>query len=251
MANYVLIPGAWHGAWCWKFVAAGLRAAGHGAYPLTLTGLAERKHLLSAQVSLHTHISDVVNLVEVEDLSDVVLVAHSYGGVVGANAAARLLGRIRHLVWLDAHVPHSGESWGDLAGAQALRDRIEQAQQHGLGMAFPPPDVAAWGLQGELLDWARARLTPQPLGALTRGAKFDEVKVYALPKTYISCEQPRLASIDISRQRVKAAQNAGSWHVKVLATGHDAMLTAPDELLRLLLEAGEPRPTSDGGRVEA
>jgi pimeloyl-ACP methyl ester carboxylesterase len=203
----------------------------------SLTGLAERKHLMSGQITLHTHISDIVNLIEHNDLRDVVLVAHSYGGVVGANAAGRCLDRIKHLVWVDAHVPHSGESWGDLTPRDVVQQRIRDANEHGLGIAIPVPDPAIWGLSGALHTLAKARATPQPLGALTRSAKFDEVKVYALPKTYVSCEKPVLESLNISRERAKAASASGSWRVRVLQTGHDPMLTMPDELCEILLSA--------------
>jgi pimeloyl-ACP methyl ester carboxylesterase len=236
MATFVMIHGAWHGQWCWQFLAPLLRAAGHDVYATTLTGLAERRHLLSAQITLHTHVSDIANLIEHNDLRDIVLVTHSYGGVVGANVAHRCLDRIRHLVWVDAHVPHSGESWGDLTPRELVQQRLAEANERGLGMAIPVPDPAIWGLTGEMLALAKARATPQPLGAMTRNAKFDEVKVYALPKTYISCEQPRLAAIDTSRNRAKAGQNAGSWRVKVMAAGHDPMLTHPQALAELLLD---------------
>jgi pimeloyl-ACP methyl ester carboxylesterase len=229
MANFVMIHGAWHGSWCWNAVTPLLRAAGHAVFTPTLTGLAERRHLLSAQVSLHTHISDVANLIELEDLRDVVLVAHSYGGVVGASVAGRCLDRIKHLVWVDAHVPHSGESWADLVGADAARERIKAANEQGLGMAIPAPDIAAWGLNAAQLADAKKRLTPHPLGCFTRGAKFDEVKVYALPKTYISCDNPRLDTVNVSRNR------AQSWHVCSLQTGHDPMITAPQELVNIML----------------
>jgi pimeloyl-ACP methyl ester carboxylesterase len=235
-ATFVMIHGAWHGAWCWQFVAPRLRQAGHEVYAPSLTGLAERRHLLSAQVSLHTHISDIVNLIEHNDLNNIVLVAHSYGGVVGANVAGRCLSRIKHLVWVDAHVPHSGESWGDLTPREVVQQRQDEANRLGLGIAIPVPDPAIWGLSGDLLKLAQARATPQPIGALLRSAKFDEVKVYGLPKTYISCEQPQLAAIDTSRQRAKAGQNAGSWHIKVMQTGHDPMLTQPQALADLLLD---------------
>jgi pimeloyl-ACP methyl ester carboxylesterase len=232
-----MIHGAWHGSWCWNKLTPLLQQAGHAVYAPTLTGLAERRHLLSAQVSLHTHISDIVNLIEHADLRDVVLVAHSYGGVVGASVAGRVLERVKHLVWVDAHIVHSGESWADLVGPDAARDRIKAANEHGLGMAIPVPDGKIFGLSGADLAEATLKMTPQPLSSFTRSAKFDEVKVYALPKTYVSCENPILASVNISRKRALASQHAGGWHMKVLNTGHDPMITAPQELAAVLLAA--------------
>jgi pimeloyl-ACP methyl ester carboxylesterase len=233
MATFVLIHGAWHGSWCFNAAAALLRERGHVVYSPTLTGLAERRHLLSAQVSVHTHISDVASLIETEDLRGVVLVAHSYGGVVGASVAARCAERIKHLVWIDAHIPHSGESWGDLAGAEATKERIALAQREGLGMAIPVPSIAGWGLSAEQLAATQPRLTPQPLGSLTRGAKFDEVKAYALPKSYISCESPKLATVNTSRERARHPQ---SWHVRTMQCGHDPMISHPKELVEIVLE---------------
>jgi pimeloyl-ACP methyl ester carboxylesterase len=241
MSTFIMIHGAWHGGWCWDLVAPSLRAAGHAVYAPTLTGLAERKHLLSAQVTLATHISDVVNLIEHNDLRDIVLVAHSYGGIVGANVAAQCFKRIKHLVWVDAHIPHAGESWGDLLDKADVDKRIEDARLRGLGIAMPVPDTAAWGItpqsDAKLHAWVVQRLTPQPLSPLTDRAKFDEVKVWTLPKLYISCEQPQLASVNKSRDRAKASQHAGSWRVEVLQTGHDPMLTMPEELTAHLLSA--------------
>jgi pimeloyl-ACP methyl ester carboxylesterase len=239
MTTFVMIHGAHHGSWCWDLVAPALRAAGHGVHTPTLTGLAERKHLMSAQVTLATHVSDVVNLIELNDLQDIVLVAHSYGGIVGAQVAAHCVRRMKHLVWVDAHMPHSGESWGDLLEKTVVEQRMQEARERGLGIAIPVPDTAAWGITAQsdakLHAWMMQRLTPHPLSPLTDRAKFDEVRVNALPKLYISCEQPILPTMNKSRDRAKASQHAGAWRVEVLQTGHDPMLTMPKELTQLLL----------------
>jgi hypothetical protein len=104
---------------------------------------------------------------------------------------------------------------------------------------MPVPDTSAWGITPEsdaaLYAWVKARLTPHPLLTLTERAKFDEVRVYALPKTYLSCEQPMLPTVNRSRERAKASSHASSWFVKTLSTGHDPMLTMPEELTKILL----------------
>src|SRR5215216_473082 len=108
MTTFVLVHGGWHGGWCWKRVAPLLRDAGHDVYTPTLTGLGERVHLASPQVNLTTHITDVVNVIEFEDLSEVVLVGHSYGGVVITGVASKVSDRIKDLVYLDAFVAKDG-----------------------------------------------------------------------------------------------------------------------------------------------
>src|SRR6266480_552113 len=110
MSTFLLVPGAWLGGWCWRYVAADLRAAGHTVIPATLTGLGERAHLLSRKIDLDTHISDLVSLFEYEDLHHVILVGHSYGGVVITGVAEQVPARIQRLVYLDASVPRDGES---------------------------------------------------------------------------------------------------------------------------------------------
>src|SRR5258705_1716413 len=109
-STYVLVHGAWHGGWCWKRVAPALRAAGHEVYTPTLTGLGERAHLANPAIDLATHISDVVNLLEAEELNEVVLLGHSYGGMVVTGVADRAPARLRRVIYLDAFLPEDGKS---------------------------------------------------------------------------------------------------------------------------------------------
>jgi pimeloyl-ACP methyl ester carboxylesterase len=133
MAQYVLVHGGAHGGWCWHHVAKRLRAAGHAVFTPTLTGLGERRHLLSADTDLETHITDVLNMMLFEDLSDVILVGHSYGGMVITGVADRARARIQQLVFLDAAIPRDGEAlidWSpglkDLARAEGrIVDGVE------------------------------------------------------------------------------------------------------------------------------
>ena len=110
MANFVLVHGAWHGAWCWRRVVDLLQAQGHRVHAVTLTGVGERAHLLSPDIHLNTHIQDVVAAIENEELSDVVLAVHSYAGMVGTGVADRIGQRLHHLVYVDAVVPKPGEA---------------------------------------------------------------------------------------------------------------------------------------------
>src|ERR1700726_2852475 len=128
--TFVLVHGAWHGGWCWQRVADRLRGGGHMVFTPTLTGLGERSHLLCAGIDLKTHISDIVNVMKWENLSDVVLCGHSYGGLVVPGVAEQMAPAIRSIVFLDAFVPHNGESMEDLTGP-AVKDSIIAALQRG------------------------------------------------------------------------------------------------------------------------
>ena len=235
MPSFVLVHGAWHGGWCWARVLPILRAAGHGAHAVTLTGVGERAHLLSSSIRLRTHILDVLGLIDCEELDDVVLVGHSYGGMVITGVAEELLQRqrtlLRHLVYVDAVTPHPGESWSSQHAPEVVRTRIEGATQSG-GIAIPPPDAGIFGLQGADREWVNRRQTPQPFGVYQDPLPFDAGRLATLPRTFIDCTTPALATIAIMRRRVR--QEPG-WHVVELATGHDAMVTAPQELAQALL----------------
>ena len=116
MATYVLVHGGGHGGWCYQRVARLLRAQGHEVYTPTLTGLGERAHLLNAEVDLHRHVEDVAAVLHFEDLRDVILVGHSYGGMVITGAADWAADRVGKLVFLDAATPVNGQSLFDVAG---------------------------------------------------------------------------------------------------------------------------------------
>jgi pimeloyl-ACP methyl ester carboxylesterase len=140
MTHYLLVHGAWHGGWCWGRVRQRLTAQGHQVFTPTLTGLADRSHLLSREVGLETHVQDVANLITWEILSDVVLVGHSYAGTVVRHVADRMPDRIRSLVYLDAFVPENGKSVSDYApdGGEGHR---KLAQMYGEGWKIPPPSL--------------------------------------------------------------------------------------------------------------
>src|SRR5262249_26149169 len=130
-ATFVLVHGAWHGGWCWRDVVPHLTAKGHRVFTPTLTGLGERAHLLGREVNMTTHIEDVVGLLEAEELTDVVLCGHSYGGMVITGAAARAKGRLKQLVYLDSAVVEDGESWSSAHTAQVKADRRKLAEASG------------------------------------------------------------------------------------------------------------------------
>lgn len=243
MADFVLVHGAWHGGWCWRDVVAPLVAQGHRAHAVTLTGVGERAHLMSSLITLETHISDVANAIEAQELAQVVLAVHSYAGMLGTAVADRLPQRLKHLVYIDAVVPQPGESWSSTHAAATREQRLAAAQAS-TEYSFPPPDPSVYGLQGEQHAWVKRRQTPHPGHTYAAPLEFDVQRVAGVPRTFIDCVQPALGTIAAARQRVRDRNFwSGAWHggagarLVELPTGHDPMVSAPGELVRILLES--------------
>lgn len=228
MADFVLVHGAWHGAWCWRKIVPPLWAAGHRVYAVTLTGVGERAHLLSKAVTLDTHIADVVAVIETEELLDPIVVGHSYGGVVITGVADRLAARLRHLVYLDAVVLHPGESWSSAHSVEVQAARRQAIAEHGV---LPAPDPALFGLSGADRAWVARRQTPHPGSVYDSPLNFDPQRLQGLPRTFIDCTSPALATIAAARERVR---HEPGWNVLEIATGHDAMISAPQAVLEIL-----------------
>jgi pimeloyl-ACP methyl ester carboxylesterase len=229
MADFVLVHGAWHGAWSWKKVLPTLWLGGHRAFPVTLSGVGERAHQSPQGIGLTTHIDDVAAVIEAEELTHAVLVGHSYAGIVITGVADRLGERIARLVYVDAVVPRSGESWSSGHDDKTQRERREAIARDG---RLPPPDPAVYGLTGADAEWVKRRQTPQPGGVYDDPLAFDEARITRLPRTFIDCTQPALGTIAAMRQRVR--QTPG-WRVVEIPTGHDPMISAPDAFLKALL----------------
>ena len=231
----VLVHGAWHGGWCWRRVVPRLQPAGLDAYAVTLTGVGERAHLMSANISLKTHVQDVLGLILTNELTRVVLVGHSYGGIVITGVVDQLQqshpGLLTALVYVDAVTPHPGESWSSQHTPETIAQRLAAAQFSG-GISFPPPDASVFGLSGADRDWVNRRQTPQPLKVYQDALQFDATRVSRLPRTFIDCTTPALPTIAVMRQRVR--QEPG-WQVLELATGHDPMVSAPGPLSDMLI----------------
>lgn len=241
MANFVLVHGAWHGGWCWQRVVAALAAQGHRTHAVTLTGLGERAHLLSPTITLETHIADVAAAIEAEELQDVVLAVHSYAGMIGTAIADRMAGRLRHLVYVDAVVPKPGESWSS-THARTTREARLAAAQASPDHAFPAPDPSVFGLSAADHAWVSRRQTPHPGHTYEAPLQFDPRRVAAVPRTFVNCTRPALATIDAIRPRMTdpafwdgAWLGGGGARVVELQTGHDPMISAPSELSRVLL----------------
>jgi pimeloyl-ACP methyl ester carboxylesterase len=239
MANFVLVHGAWHGAWCWRDVIPMLCDAGHRVHAMTLTGVGERAHLMSPAITLETHIADVANAIEAEEMQSVVLVVHSYAGLIGTAVADRMPGRLSHLAYIDAVVPLPGESWSSTHEPATREARIAAAEVS-KDYSFPTPDPSVYGLSGEKHAWVKRRQTPHPGHPYTAPLDFDASRVAGVPRTFVDCTSPRLLTVDASRKRVRDPRFWGApWRIVEMATGHDPMVSAPAELAKVLLGCAE------------
>jgi pimeloyl-ACP methyl ester carboxylesterase len=230
MSQIVLVHGAWGGAWIWRHVLPGLRAAGHEVHAVTLTGDGERAHLRHAGITLRTHIDDVVGLVEAEELSDIALVGHSYAGQVITGAADALAGRVRQLIYVDAMVPLPGEGWGSKHPPEVVAAR--QAAAAANGNALPAPDPADFGLSGAERDWLLRRQVPHPFGPYREAMPFDGDRWRALPRAFVDCTSPAYPTIAGSRQRVR---EQGDWTLVEMPSGHCPMVSMPTAFTAVLL----------------
>ena len=235
MATYVLVHGGGHGGWCYQRVARLLRAEGQEVYTPTLTGLGERAHLLDDRVDLHRHIEDVAAVLQFEDLRDVVLVGHSYGGMVITGVADRTADRVGRLVFLDAANPVNGQSLVDVSGPiiEAVRpmgrvvDRIEL-------VLLPGPDAGLlYGVTDPSdLAWMAERLTGHPWTCFAQRLELsNEDALWAIPQYHIVCTST-LATRD--RRLIDRARSEGRlWDID---TGHDLMITEPEKTADALLQ---------------
>jgi pimeloyl-ACP methyl ester carboxylesterase len=231
MTTFVLVHGAWSGGWKWRYVAPLLRGAGHEVHTPTLTGLGERAHLADASIDLDTQVQDVVGLVEMEDLRDIVLLGHSYGGMVVTGAAERIAQRIRRLVYLDAFVPEDGKCALEyVAPERAARFREEGERT---GFVSPPP-ASLWGVTiADDVAFARQREARHPYRCFTQALRRVNSSAAALPKTFIYCSSPATGTFD---QFAAKYRSDPEWRFHELKTGHDSMILVPGKLAEILLQ---------------
>jgi pimeloyl-ACP methyl ester carboxylesterase len=231
MTDFVLVHGAWHGAWCWSRVVPRIWAAGHRAFAVTLTGLGERAHLFSPDIRVETHVADVLGVIEAEEIAGAVLVGHSYAGNVITKAAERLerVEALKRLVYLDAGIPDPGDTWSTGQPEETKVARRALIAEKGF---LPPPDPAIFGLAGADADWVARRMTPQPPALYDDPIDFDPARAQRWPRSFIDCTTPALGTIDRSRKRVRSEPG---WEVIEMATGHDPMVSRPTELTEILL----------------
>jgi pimeloyl-ACP methyl ester carboxylesterase len=242
MTTFVLVHGAWHGGWCWRKLTPLLRAAGHEVYTPTLTGLGERAHLGNPEVRLATHVQDVVSVLEYEDLTEVVLVGHSYGGMVIAGVAHAVPERLAHLVYLDAFVPEDGQSMLDLGPPERRESMTRRVREEGDGWQLPSLQPVPWEqfvrdvylVRDEAeVAWLAARLGPHPFKTITDPVRARNPVAAAIPRTYVRCLQYPNPAFD--HFAAQAQQPGSDWRYHALPTSHDAMVTMPRELADLLL----------------
>lgn len=235
MATYVLVHGGGHGGWCYGKVAPLLRQAGHEVFTPTMTGLGERAHLVSADVDLDLHIRDITAVLHSEDLRDVILVGHSYGGMVITGVADRATDRIGRLVYLDAANPVNGQSLVDVAGPIIEATRPMGKVVDGMELVLlPSPDAGMLYGVGDPDDlaWMADRLTPHPWKCFEQPLQLtNEAALWAIPRYHIVCTST-LATRD--PEMMEAARAEGRlWDID---TGHDLMITEPDAVTRALIE---------------
>ncbi len=236
--TYLLVHGAWHGGWCWGRVAPRLAAAGHRVLAPSLTGLGDRAHLFGAQVSLATHVDDVLGLVEAEEPEgELVLVGHSYGGNVISGVADVLRERIAHCIFLDAVVPPADTTrwrWADFNTPEDRQLRLAAIREHGAGVALPTPAPQVFGVTAiEDIRWLQRRMRPMPAGTYLGEIVLRHGGSEGLRRTYVAAANPPYRPMQPTCDRLRGDP---TWTYRTIDTGHDMMVTAPADLANLLLE---------------
>lgn len=230
MAILVLVHGTGGGSWVWREVAPRLRAKGDRVFAPTLSGLGDRSHLRTCEIDLETHVKDIANLLFYEDLTDVVLVGHSYSGMAITAVAARAPERLRQLIYLDAYLPDEGESEADL-WPDEMRADVDAESAGGLR---PPPPMKLLGVsEPQLLSWVEQGITPQPMATYTQPAPGQNAASAALPRSYVSFTAgPTIEVFGKFADKVRAS----GWPVREISDGHMAVLTSPDLVVDALVE---------------
>ncbi|MEV4513340.1 alpha/beta hydrolase [Dactylosporangium sp. NPDC049525] len=227
MTTYLLVHGAWHGAWSWDPVAAHLREAGHEVVAPTLAGLAERADLIGTGPGLATHVADVV--AAAEGLDDLVLVGHSYAGMVAVGAAVQLGNRVRRVVIVDGFLPEAGEQAIDLLPPHAAKHYRESVIEIDGAKAIPPRPLANLGVTDrDLIDVVTPRLTPQPARTYFEDSAGSASAITAAG-TYLLC-----AGWNTPFEPYAERAASLGWHVERIDADHEVPLTDPALLVRAL-----------------
>jgi pimeloyl-ACP methyl ester carboxylesterase len=217
--TFVVAHGAWSSGWAWKKMHPLMAAKGHRLFTPSYTGVGERAHLANPDINLDTHITDVVNHLFYEDLSDVVLIGYSYGGMVATGVADRARDRIATLIYLDAFVPEDGQSLVDLTGQPDPRERAVD------GWRVPPSGTLPPDVSEEDAAWITPRRGDQPVETLLQPLRLTQGPL-TLPRHYIHCTETFQPFADKSA--------AAGWPVFRLNSGHMPHITIPEELAALL-----------------
>lgn len=230
--TFVLVPGAWCGAWCWKPVCERLAAAGHDVHPLTLTGLGERVHLASDTVGLETHIADMINAIRYNELEEVILVVHSVGGMVAAAVVDRIPERLAHVVFVDAMLPVSGECVMDLVSPEESA-RVAAIRQS--SHVLPVPESVHFATEG-MMHWFTSLMTPQPIRPFFEPVILEHPLGNGVPITYITCCPRCVPGVERAADRARAIPFS---RVIEVTAGHNIQLSRPDFVADVLLDIAE------------
>ena len=222
-ATFVLVHGAWHGGWCWQRVADRLIAQKHRVFAPTLSGVCERSHLSSPAINLSTHISDIVNEIRWKDLDRVVLVGHSYGGMVITGVAEQIASRIASIVYLDAFIPADGQSLATMSGVPDSE-------------FFPPITAEQFAVNAADRAWVDSKMTPQSMACFTERLSVSGAYQRIAKKTYIRAGGFPMPTFEAA---LETARKDPSWTTYSVDCGHDVMIDKPDELTRILVGASQ------------
>lgn len=232
--TFVLVHGAWHGGWVWQTLAQHLRQQGHNVYTPTLTGLGEKSHLLNNSINLDTFITDIINLFKWENLNNVVLLGHSFGGLVVSGVADRIPEKIRQLIFLDGFLIENGQSAFDTLPAKAVDKlyNIAASQCNGLALPAPRPVLLGYPDDENTTETIAGLLTPHPIGTYASKLELHHPLGNYLPVTYYKCTNPVYDPVAQSHALAKKQQG---WSIVKLPTSHAAPFTHPHLLADLLL----------------
>ncbi len=240
MATFVLVHGAWHGGWCYRETARALRAAGHEVFTPTHTGVGERAHLGAENITLETHIRDVCGCIEAEELSDIILCGHSYGGMVITGVADRLPHKIKALVYLDAAVPEHGQSLIDVVQlalppeiAALFVGAFRGSALEGHNGRATPITAEMFNIRPENRAWVDRRCVPQALASLEMPILLTGKLDCITNRTYILADDWNPNPFRYFA--AKFEQQAG-WRVVKMPCSHDVMVDMPGELAGELLK---------------
>jgi pimeloyl-ACP methyl ester carboxylesterase len=238
--NFVLVHGAWHGGWAWNDVKRLLEAEDHRVIAPTLSGLAEQTVSGSGEIGLKTHVNDVISIIEEKRLKNVVLVGHSYGGMVITGVVDQMRDRIDQIVYLDAAVPDHGQSmisYGPPISDQELEEKtqlIKMLSSNDRTFDVLPPEAFGIPPSHPRYDWVKTQLRPHPMQTWLDPIMLENGGSNGLRRTYIHCVAPVLTQTNFPYVAA-VAKGSADWDYAELRTGHDAMVTAPEDVAQLLL----------------
>ena len=227
--TFVLVHGAWHGGWCWRRVADRLRVHGHVVYTPTLTGVGERSHLIRPDIDLDIQVTDIVNVIKWEDLNDIVLVGHSYGGFVISGVAEQMESTISSIVYLDAFLPDDGQALADFWDPERAEEQAKDAEA---GVPMPPFSAELFQVNEKDRAWVDAKCTPHPPRCFTQRIKLTGARDRIAKKVYIyATGWPSHFTSSYEK-----AKSDPSWRLYEVPCGHDVMIDMPDRLTEILEE---------------